>query len=250
MLVGLDDVTAADRRVVGGKAVGLRGLHAAGLPTPPTVVLTTAAFRRFAAETAMPDAVAECLRTVDLDAGDGLAVRSSAVAEDAADRSCAGLFVTRLGVPADELEQAVLDCWRSARLPDGPPTGEEMAVVIQPLLPCTAAAVVFTVDPLGGALHVRVAATAGLGEPLVSGQVTGDVYVVDRVTLTVLDLQAEGEPVLTESAAGELVELALRAERAFGCPLDIEAGLTDGWSLVQARPITTVTPAAALLTQG
>jgi pyruvate,water dikinase len=121
-----------------------------------------------------------------------------------------------------------------------------MAVVVQPLVPAEYSAVVFTADPAASAqarLRVRVDSAYGLGERLVSGRVTGDAHLVDRVTLRTLDFVRgdDGDvPVLSEAILKELVDLALCAERAFGHPLDVEAAFTadHGWWLTQARPIT------------
>lgn len=53
----------------------------------------------------------------------------------------------------------------------------------------------------------------------------------------------EGEEPLEEASLLELVELGKRIERAFGCEQDIEWCYTkDGFSIVQARPITTLYP--------
>ena len=55
-----------------------------------------------------------------------------------------------------------------------------MAVVLMRMVPAELAGVAFTVDPGGRADHVRIEAVAGLGEALVSGDRTPDVWLVPR----------------------------------------------------------------------
>lgn len=196
-----------------------------------------------------------------------LAVRSSAQAEDASDTSFAGQHETVLGVTACGFEAALRRCWASLwsercvayRAAQGmsPAAPAEMAVLVQPLVEAVASAVVFTVNPVSGDREeVVVEATRGLGEKIVSGG-GADVIVLDRATLAPRELVAEdGEVVAANNGhaplavsiaqAAELAELALRAERGFRSPLDVEAA-HDGerWLLLQARPITTGIAGAA-----
>jgi pyruvate,water dikinase len=118
-----------------------------------------------------------------------------------------------------------------------------MAVVVQALVPARAAAVVFTRHPVTGRDdQILVNAAPGLGEAMVSGLVTPDTVVVEKTTRSVVDFTPGDQPgghVLTDDALVELVDLAIRVERAFGSAVDIEAAFaTDGWTLLQARPIT------------
>jgi rifampicin phosphotransferase len=199
-----------------------------------------------------------------------LAVRSSALGEDGTRDSFAGLYDTVLGVPFDGVEAAVRKCWASLwseravtyraeleRAPERP----SIAVVIQVLVPADASAVAFTRNPVTGAEdEVVVAATRGLGEPIVSGAVTPDTVIVDRETLAIRNLDqgskqirldaregggliksqsAEQAPALEEEAVRALVELCLELEAVFGVPVDVEAALEGKeWHIVQARPVT------------
>jgi pyruvate,water dikinase len=182
-----------------------------------------------------------------------LAVRSSGVAEDGVGASFAGLHDTELGLTADEVPPAVLRCWASLwsqravayRARRGlAPDGGEMAVVVQALVPAVAAAVAFTRHPVTGRTdQVLITAAPGLGEAMVSGEVTPDTIVVAKHDRTVAEFtpgDSGGGPVLDDDALAAFVDLCLGVERAFGTPVDIEAALAaDGWYLVQARPITT-----------
>lgn len=185
-----------------------------------------------------------------------LAVRSSAVDEDGADRSFAGRHATELGVHSGGVEAAVRRCWASLWCPAAVAyraanglrfEGCTMPVLVQALVPADASAVVFTIDPVtDDEGRIVVNATRGLGAPLVAGAVTPDTIVVDRHTMAPCSAtRGERPAALTQDATVELVELALRAEELLGEPVDVEAAY-DGrrWHLVQARPVTTVTPAS------
>jgi rifampicin phosphotransferase len=197
------------------------------------------------------------------------AVRSSALDEDGADASFAGLHETELGRRADEVEAAIRRCWLSLWSPaaisyrarrDLPFAGIAMAVVVQTLIPADVSAVVFTRHPVTGRDDVLINAIRGLGEPLVSGAATPETIVVERGGRTIVErtpgdhgrrlFVRDGcplemadpslEPVLTDAAARELAGIALDIEAGHGRPIDVEAArLGDRWILLQARPITT-----------
>jgi pyruvate,water dikinase len=182
-----------------------------------------------------------------------LAVRSSGVAEDGAGASFAGLHDTELGVTADEVAPAVLRCWASLwsqravayRTRRGLPLdGGAMAIIVQDLVPAVAAAVAFTRHPVTGRTDQILITTApGLGEAMVSGEVTPDTIVVDKADRAVAEFtpgDSGAGPVLDDVALAAFVDLCLGVERSFGAPADIEAAIAaDGWYLLQARPITT-----------
>jgi len=121
-----------------------------------------------------------------------VAVRSSATAEDLPDLSFAGQQDTYLNIIGDEsLIKAVVDWW--SRLWTARAIGyrirnqishedASLAVVVQEMVQSDVSGVLFTANPLTGALDESVIdATFGLGEALVSGQVEPDHYVVKRL---------------------------------------------------------------------
>ena len=70
-----------------------------------------------------------------------------------------------------------------------------------------------------------------------------------RLTQLAEQTQARREQLGSERATldaelAELAALAVEAERRLGAAVDIEAALSDGWQLIQARPITTLAAAA------
>ena len=120
-----------------------------------------------------------------------VAVRSSANAEDLPGLSFAGQQETYLNVKgADEVVAAVRNCWASLWTPqaisyrhqNGIDQGSvAMAVVVQVMVPSQVSGILFTANPATGERsEIVVNASFGLGEAVVSGQVTPDTYIVDR----------------------------------------------------------------------
>ncbi|MBQ0897648.1 hypothetical protein KBX37_32135 [Micromonospora sp. U56] len=244
VVVDLAEASAADRAVIGGKAAVLAELSAAGFPVPPGVVITTAALddpqldRRLAA-------AAEGL------GGDRFAVRSSGAAEDLPDASYAGLYETYLNVPADGLGEAVRRCFAAAgservtayHQRQGGATAA-MAVLVQVMVDPVAAGVAFTAHPVTGDRdQTVVAAVAGLGDPLVSGETTGEEWTVTASRTVMTRSGPDGERVLAAVQADAVAELACRiADRYDGRPQDVEWAIDRAgrlW-LLQGRPMTAV----------
>src|SRR5215207_10408889 len=178
-LLELGDAGAAERARVGGKAGVLGELAAAGLPVPRGFVVTAAELDADGWEAALAEAAGDL-------GGSRFAVRSSGAAEDLPDASYAGLYETYLNVPADELGEAVRRCFAAAvsdRVTAYHAQREgraaAMAVLIQPMVDPACAGVAFTAHPITGDRdQTVVAAVAGLGEPLVSGETTGEEWTV------------------------------------------------------------------------
>ena len=73
-----------------------------------------------------------------------------------------------------------------------------LAVVVQELVPADAAGILFTANPLTGRRdQVMINAAWGLGEAIVSGQVTPDTVVVDRASGTITAQQISEKEVMT-----------------------------------------------------
>lgn len=253
----------------GGKGASLASMTADGLPVPPGFVITSAAFARAVDGDALLRHIAEedleaaraVVRATEpphelvrhhyerLGPGD-VAVRSSAVAEDSEDASYAGQQETYLFVnTVEEVIDRVVDCWLSFfseramfyRLHKGSLDDISMAVVVQRMVDATKAGVLFTVDPVTGRRdRLVVEAAYGVGEHVVSGEVTPDYYACDKKGVLkksrVVDKQ-----VLTDDELAELVRLGLHLADLNGGPQDIEWAYDDsGLYLLQSRPVTTV----------
>lgn len=248
--------SSAEPARLGGKGANLVRLVSAGFPVPGGFILTVEAYRRWASSPAgrLPEEMSAPLRAALAALGDGpVAVRSSAVAEDAADHSFAGMHETVLDVAGpDAVEDAIRRCWASARgdravryrraagLPDD---AAAMAVVVQRMVPADQAGVLFTRDPLGSD-DLVCEAVAGTGENLVSGRVTPQRWCLTRTGPTVV-ARPPASPLLDDARLVALASLGLQVEAAFGGPQDLEWAVAGGrtW-LLQARPITALAPSA------
>lgn len=238
--------------------------------------------RRIVSQNLSHDLTSDILRRyTSLDKGP-VAVRSSATAEDMDNASFAGQQDTYLNVEgAVELIRAVRDCWASLfaaraifyREEQGIDHIEvDIAVVVQQMVPSDVSGVMFTVDPAGNSDEILIEAILGLGEPLVSGQLSPDAYSVSRQELRVLRRELTEQPwMLTRNAsrpgsgktlipksrqsmqklsdkqAIALAELGLRLEEHYGQPQDVEwAFVGEKLNILQSRPITTTqTPEAS-----
>ena len=212
----------------------------------------------------------------------GVAVRSSATAEDLPDLSFAGQQDTYLNViGAEALMEAVVGCWSSLwtaraigyRLRNQiAHDNAALAVVVQEMVQSEASGVLFSANPLTGLRSETVIdATIGLGEALVSGQVEPDHYVVDTVSgkivsktlgqkkISVRGKTGGGVEVIQENAAArqalsddrihQLAILGQQVQKEYGFPQDIEWAVPYGHDvtggqlyLLQARAITSLFP--------
>jgi pyruvate,water dikinase len=223
---------------------------------------------------AIRDAYAElCGRCGD--AALPVAVRSSATCEDQPDASFAGEHDTYLWVRgADEVVRHVLRCWASLftdrgiayRLERGyTKAGEAMSVGVQQMVTPRAAGVAFTLNPSNGdRSQIAIDASWGFGEAVVSGEVTPDNFLVDKVmgtitrrtisaktleyrltsadAVTAVEVEAERQsvPCLTDEEICAVAKLARRAEKHYRCPQDVEWALEGEQNvlLLQSRPET------------
>jgi pyruvate,water dikinase len=211
---------------VGGKAAGLARLLELGLPVPPAFVLPVG-FE-------LTDAAA-----IVAELGEPLAVRSSAVGEDAGDRSAAGQYETVLNVRAADVPDAVARVRGSTARARAYGVGEDVAVLIQRQVPATKSGVAFSRDPTTGDDAIVVECAFGLGDAVVSGEVVPDRYRVENAGISA---RVAGElRTLRDDELAALAELVGRAERGFGHPVDVEFCWERRklW-LVQCRAITTL----------
>lgn len=179
-----------------------------------------------------------------------VAVRSSACAEDSEAASYAGQQETYLNVSGgDAICARVRDCWSSFfseralfyRSRKGSLHDLGMAVVVQKMLAPLKSGVIFTADPVSRRRdRMIIEAVFGLGEQVVSGEVTPDHYVIDQRGNLKRE-QIVHERVLAPEEIRQLAELGSELARRFGAPQDIEWAIEDGrLYLLQARPITTL----------
>ena len=150
----------------------------------------------------------------------------------------------------------------------------DMAVAVQKMVRPRAAGVAFTLDPTNGDRSgICIDAAWGFGESVVSGDVTPDNFLVDKVMWSInrrtislkthahVLTEVEGGthpqvtrvpvpedqvhvPSLTDEEIVTIARLARAAEKHYGCPQDIEWAVDDDLPagedavLLQARPET------------
>ena len=204
-----------------------------------------------------------------------VAIRSSATAEDLPEASFAGQQDTFLHVSGDdEVIEYIRKCWASlfeARAifyreeNDFEHSKVYIAVVVQKMANADKAGVMFTVNPSTGEEIALIEGSWGLGESVVSGDVTPDNYQVDKknneiINVTISDKKVmytndeagtsvkvdvpedkRKERVLSDDELVELTEMGKRVQAHYGEPMDTEwAFEKDMLFLLQARPITTL----------
>ncbi|WP_314590424.1 phosphoenolpyruvate synthase [Paenibacillus terrigena] len=204
------------------------------------------------------------------------AVRSSATAEDLPHASFAGQQDTYLNIiGVDAIMQHISKCWASLftdraviyRMQNGYDHSQVyLSVVVQRMVFPQASGILFTADPItSNRKQLSIDASYGLGEALVSGLVSADLYKVQegeivekRIATKKLAIYGRKEggtetqqidPVqqktqtLTEQQILQLAHIGRQIEAYFGCPQDIEWCLAhDTFYIVQSRPITTLFP--------
>jgi pyruvate,water dikinase len=243
-----------------------------------TIRTLSAEIRRTLETVAIPDEVAAPITRWIARLGEqaACAVRSSATAEDLPTASFAGQHDTYLNVVGvAAVLQHISRCWASLfteravtyRLRNSLDHRKvQMAVLVQHMVFSEAAGVLFTADPLTGNRKVAlVEASFGLGEALVSGLVSADVYKVrgrEVVARTVgtkrlavyaspqggtrqqaVEPERQAQPALNDAQVVRLADLGRRIEAHFARPQDIEWCLVDAdFLIVQSRPITTLFP--------
>jgi pyruvate, water dikinase len=265
-IAGLDEVTGPEH--VGGKGHHLSRLTAAGLPVPPGFSVTARGLDALArGEPRCVEAVRAALSHLGAAA---VAVRSSAIGEDGASASFAGIHLTKLHVHSVEAVLAALvevrasastPAARSYRERRGVRGDPRMAAVVQAMVIPRCSGVLFTQDPATRADRTIIEASWGLGDAVVSGLVTPDRYILSRegrvISTTAGDKEAEIVPAeegtmeiavegprrhtlcLGPDGLAELHRVAMTCERLFGAPQDIEWAISDSaLHVLQCRPIT------------
>lgn len=253
-IVNQSDPLSVEEHVSGGKGASLARLCKLGARVPPFVVVSAQAYRDMGngePNDAFLSELRDALATLNM-AG-GLAVRSSAIGEDAADSSFAGLYHTSLEVKGfDAVVDALKTCWasyrnvaaaqyrgeRSADRDDG-----AMAVVIQEMIHGDWSGVSFTANPVNLALSEGlINSVPGLGEALVSGEVNPEEITIRVSDATILSRRAGDKPSpLPDNAVAEIWRVSKRIAAQLKFPQDLEwAWRRDELFILQSRPITTI----------
>lgn len=298
LLIPLDAPGEWDERVVGGKAARLAQLACADFEVPSGFCLTTWAYEAFINDAGVSTAIRmelgrkplEDMRWEELwdaalriraaflaqplsrllrhsvaeglqgfDASTPLAVRSSAIGEDSAGCSFAGLHESIIGVRGRHaVEDAVRLVWASLwsdaallyRKELGlDPANSRMAVLVQAMVDADRSGVAFARDPRdirNG--HAVIESVPGPCSLLVDGMVDPDHWELDRKTHEIIawlpgrrDDAESDVPLLEPSDLENILETLLSVEQLFGWSPDMEwTGTSCSLTVLQARPITDV----------
>ena len=203
-----------------------------------------------------------------------VAVRSSATAEDSKTASWAGELETYLNVGPKTLISDIVKCWASLFTPRAifyrfekkfHKKAVSVAVVVQEMVQSEVSGICFTVHPVTKDYdQMIIEAGFGLGEAIVSGQITPDTYVIHKKKLTLLEVNvSEQSLAIVRGAKGtvhkklntkvgskqklngkqimELANLCLKIESHYRHPQDIEWTFSrKKFYITQSRPITTL----------
>ena len=237
--------------------------------------------KKLISEAQMPPELADLIKQAYRKMENGfVAVRSSATAEDLPEASFAGQQRTFLNVIGEnDVVRAVQECWASlfeARAIfyrvqqkfDHFKVG--IAVPVQKMVQSEASGVMFTLEPVSSdRSKIAIEAVLGLGEMIVSGDVTPDTYLVNKSDMKIAskeiakqewklirDLKGKGEDinvkiVLTPEEQAKqkipdqdilaLAEIGRHLEEHYKFPQDVEWAKEKGKIyIVQTRPVTTI----------
>ena len=203
------------------------------------------------------------------------AVRSSSPEEDLDGSSFAGGYETILGVTSDNIEDAVRKVYISCldhrvfiykRENGFDITKPKIAVIIQQQIESEISGVGFSINPITNNFdEVVINSNWGLGETVVSGTVSPDTYIINKISNKVVDVQIgkkerslwlntksgtaeqanyrSEEKTLSDDKAVMLENLIKKVEEIYARPMDTEwAFSNDVLYLLQARPITAYIP--------
>ena len=206
-----------------------------------------------------------------------IAVRSSATAEDLPNFSFAGQQATYLNVKGNkDLFNSVKKCWASLFTPRAiyyrtinkfEHSKVFISVVIQEMVNSKKAGVMFSVNPVNNNREeLIIEGSFGLGEMVVSGQVTPDNYIVTKKNLKIkncnvneknkamiknkkgkneiidLDFTKANEQCLSTTEIIELSKIGINIENYYKFACDIEWAINEQgeMKILQSRAITTL----------
>jgi phosphoenolpyruvate synthase/pyruvate phosphate dikinase len=255
---------AKDVSLVGGKASSLGNLLRNGFTSLDGFVITTSAFGHMSKE--LERSILECFDRLGCEY---VAVRSSAAAEDSKDAAWAGQLDTFLNVSRNGLIEVVKKSWESINSDRAKSysvaknvQAGQVAVIVQPMVQSDVAGVAFSAHPVTqNKDQIIIEAGIGLGEAVVSGEITPDTYIIDKNSGKILKkhianqtkrlIQGESgknewqqvvngkTQKLSDSKIIELAQTVVKIERFYKFAVDTEWMMKDDVLIImQSRPIT------------
>ncbi len=199
-----------------------------------------------------------------------VAVRSSATAEDSSAAAWAGQLESYLNTTKENLAENVKKCWASLFTPRAifyrfekglHNTHISVAVVVQRMIQSEVSGIAFSVHPITQDKNsILIESGWGLGEAVVSGQITPDNYVITKnYDIIEKNINEQSKKLvkslhgnkwvsctergqkITDSQIKSLARIIIGIEMHYGFACDIEWALEKGkFYIVQSRPITTL----------
>ncbi|MFH1646995.1 MAG: phosphoenolpyruvate synthase, partial [Chloroflexota bacterium] len=242
---------------------------------------TAAKVQKLIESAPMPPELAAEIEKAYVKMGKGLvAVRSSGTAEDLPEASFAGQQATFLNIEGEkEVVKAVHGCWGSLFGARAIFYRQEqgfdhfrvgIAVPVQRMVQSETSGVMFTVEPTNNDREkITIEAVLGLGEMIVSGDVTPDHYTVGKKDMKIQEKEIKKQEWKLVKKAGahgktdnikvdltpeeqakqkisddiilQLAEIGKTLEEHYDFPQDVEWAIEKGnLFIVQTRPITTI----------
>lgn len=307
MIKWLKEISKEEFELVGGKAYNLGAMLQAGMVVPDAFVITSDAYRAYVSANDIQKKIDTILESNDSSLlmekkikaffsiellsrtlkekivhyqkalkGKCYAVRSSATVEDLPGMSFAGQYSSYLNVAPNNLELAIVDCWKSLwnsraieyRKNNGIQDEFYHCVVVQQMVESMISGVAFTANPISGIRNeLLINASFGLGEAIVSGEVVPDQYIVNKktgeivleeinekatychysntgTTYSELPKSKQNKSCLSEAMVAKLSKTAIEVEAFFGKPQDIEFSIDEEGIvyIIQSRDVTTLYP--------
>ncbi len=200
-----------------------------------------------------------------------VAVRSSAISEDGKNYAWAGQLETFLNVDENDLLECVKKCWSSIFSPralfymikNNQISNISVAVVVQKMIQSDISGVAFSMNPTNNNLNeIVIEGVLGLGEAIVSGKVTPDIYIIDKKEnkLKNKEIKKQKEKLIKINKSNkwiniedskiqkvpdktilELSKIIKDIEEFYKFPIDVEWGIENNKVyILQCRPITTI----------
>lgn len=230
----------------GGKAYGLHLLNSVGLQIPETLIIP---YKLHISDYKYK--IQEFIDSVVAKYGKAkFAIRSSASNEDGSDNSWAGMYDTKLSVAPENVFETILQMYyysstarKEAYSVFANSTSKtEMSLVVQRMIESTVSGVCFTTNPINGNYtEIIIEAVEGLGDKLVSGLVTPQMYIVSESGNCILFDNGDyiGVNLLSDCTLYNFARQIIYIKNVLYQEADIEFALHDGQIFfLQIRPIT------------
>ena len=231
-----------DINEIGGKAYNLLALNVRN--TPPLFVCPASYFEKLKSNPALKEQLTAEINKL-LSDKKLYAVRSSAVGEDSAADSFAGVHDSFLNIPKKNVINYIEKVYDSAfcdRAKDYRKTrglsseGIKIAVVIQEMVDAEFAGVINTINPVtDNPDEIVISVTKGLGDKIVDGTDSGTTYTVNQDKVAI-----DGTDILGAKILRKIIEFAKEIAAKTTSFQDIEFAYSRGKVyFLQARAITT-----------